>query len=147
MTSDAPDMAALERRIEYLSTQVERLIDLHNPFPSPMTPFRKAALLGALTFEQEARAIKLFGTVHAFNSGNGVDLDEGLLKFPSETIQLFREYVKNETIDSTQVAIMLKTFIPGGDGVIHSLIEAWNSARTTQPSRDKSAVDSESGSS
>ena len=31
MEEDSVDVAALERRIEYLSVQIERLIELHSP--------------------------------------------------------------------------------------------------------------------
>lgn len=65
MEEDSVDVAALERRIEYLSVQIERLIELHSPFPSPITVFRKPAMLMALTFEQETLALKLLGAVHA----------------------------------------------------------------------------------
>ena len=74
-------LAELERRIEYLSVQVERLIDLQRPFPSPLIEFRKAAMLSALTFEQEALVQKLLGAVHSFNNGNEIDVNTGLLPF------------------------------------------------------------------
>ena len=57
MGEDSEKIAELEQRIEYLSVQVERLIDLQNPFPSPLTPFRKRAMLNALTSEQKTLAI------------------------------------------------------------------------------------------
>ena len=39
MGEDSEKIAELEQRIEYLSVQVERLIDLHNPFNQGLLPF------------------------------------------------------------------------------------------------------------
>lgn len=125
MGEDSEKIAELEQRIEYLSIQVERLIDLHNPFPSPLTPFRKRAMLNALTFEQETLAIKLLGAVSAFNEGEKVNINQGLLPFPHETVALFNDYADEGTIDAIQVKNMIKTFIPGGDASVHDLLEAW----------------------
>ncbi|MCX7542987.1 hypothetical protein OS128_08670 [Corynebacterium sp. P5848] len=125
MGENLDNVAALERRIEYLSAQVERLVELQSSFPSPMTIFRKAAMLAALTFEQEALARKLLGAVHAFNNGEKVDINQGLLPFPKETVDLFNECADKEEIDSEEVKGMLKTFVPGGDGAAQSLLEAW----------------------
>lgn len=125
MEEQPADVAALEQRIEYLSVQVERLIELHSPFPGPMTEFRKAAMLAALTFEQEALARKLLGAVNSVNNGEKVDLNQGLLPFPDETFTLFHEYAAAGTIDSKQARSLLKTFIPGGDGAAQRLLEAW----------------------
>lgn len=125
MEEQPTDVAALEQRIEYLSVQVERLIELHSPFPGPMTEFRKAAMLTALTFEQEALARKLLGAVNSVNNGEKVDLNQGLLPFPDETVTLFQEYAAAGTIDSKQARSLLKTFIPGGDGAAQRLLEAW----------------------
>ncbi|MDO4914729.1 hypothetical protein [Corynebacterium sp.] len=129
MGEGSEKIAELEQRIEYLSTQVERLIDLHNPFPSPMTTFRKAAMLNALTFEQEALVIKLLEAVTAFNKGEKVDINQGLLPFPDETVALFNDYADKGTIDVKQVKNMIKTFIPGGDASAHNLIEAWEAVQ------------------
>ncbi|WP_296106340.1 hypothetical protein [uncultured Corynebacterium sp.] len=131
MGEDSEKIAELEQRIEYLSTQVERLVDLHNPFPSPVTMFRKTAMLNALTFEQEALAIKLLGAVSAFNEGEKVDLNQGLLPFPHETVALFNEYAGEDTIDANQVKNMIKTFIPGGDASVHDLVEAWEAVQNS----------------
>ena len=125
MEEQPADVAALEQRIEYLSVQVERLIELHSPFPGPMTEFRKAAMLAALTFEQEALARKLLGAVNSVNNGEKVDLNQGLLPFPDETFTLFHEDAAAGTIDSKQARSLLKTFIPGGDGATQRLLEAW----------------------
>lgn len=130
MTQHSSDVAALEQRIEYLSVQVERLIELQSPFPSPMTTFRKAAMLTALTFEQEALARKLLGAVHAFNNGTEVDINEGLLPFPEETVALFNEYAAEGTIDSNRAKDLLKSLVPGGDGAAQSLIEAWDTVQS-----------------
>lgn len=130
MVVHSPDVAALEQRIEYLSVQVERLIELQSAFPSPMTTFRKAAMLIALTFEQEALARKLLGAVHAFNNGTEVDINEGLLPFPEKTVTLFNEYTAEGSIDSNRAKCLLNTFIPGGDSAAQSLIEAWETAQS-----------------
>lgn len=130
MEEDSVDVAALERRIEYLSVQIERLVELHNPFPSPMTKFRKTAMLMALTFEQETLALKLLGAVHARNNGEKVDIKQGLLPFPRETVALFNEYADKGTMGTREVVDMLNTFVPGGDQGAQSLIEAWESAQS-----------------
>lgn len=124
MEEDSVDVAALERRIEYLSVQIERLVELHSPFPSPITVFRKAAMLMALTFEQETLALKLLGAVHACNSGEKVEIDQGLLPFPRETIALFNEYSDKGTMGTSEVVDMLKTFVPGGDCSDHRFSNA-----------------------
>lgn len=129
MGEDSEKIAELEQRIEYLSTQVERLIDLHNPFPPPMTAFRKTAMLNALTFEQEALAIKLLGAVTAYHEGEKIDINQGLLPFPDETVALFNDYADKGTIGADQVKNMLKTFIPGGDASVHNLVEAWETVQ------------------
>ncbi|MCG7291197.1 hypothetical protein MHJ98_02300 [Corynebacterium afermentans] len=128
MEEDSEDVAALERRIEYLSVQIERLIELHSPFPSPITVFRKPAMLMALTFEQETLALKLLGAVHAYNNGEKVDINLGLLPFPRETVVLFNEYSDKGPMGTSEVVNMLKTFVPGGDNAAQNLIEAWDSA-------------------
>ena len=92
MTDHAKEIAALERQIEYLSIQVERLIDLQQPEPSPMTVFRKTAMLQALSFEQEAMVRKLLGAVHAFRNGKRADIREGLLPLSEETVEMSDEY-------------------------------------------------------
>ena len=138
MGEDSDKIAELEQRIEYLSVQVERLIDLHNPFPSPLTPFRKRAMLNALTFEQETLAIKLLGAVSAFNKGEKVDINQGLLPFPPETVALFNDYAGEGTIDANQVKNMIKTFIPGGDASVHDLVEAWEAGQNRiRPNNDE----------
>lgn len=137
MGEDSVDVAALERRIEYLSVQIERLVELHNPFPSPMTIFRKTAMLMALTFEQETLALKLLGTVHAFNDGEKVDITQGLLPFPRETVALFNEYSDKGTMGTGEVVEMLKTFVPGGDKAAQNLIEAWESAQSAIRNNDE----------
>lgn len=129
MGEDSEKIAELKQRIEYLSTQVERLIDLQNPFPSPMTTFRKTAMLNALTFEQEALAIKRLGAVIAFHEGEKIDINQGLLPFPDETVALFNDYADKGTIGADQVKTMLKTFIPGGDASAHNLVEAWETVQ------------------
>ncbi|MCX2164201.1 MULTISPECIES: hypothetical protein [Corynebacterium] len=129
MSDHSADVIALERRIEYLSVQVERLIDLQNPFPGPMTVFRKAALLTALTFEQEVLARKLLGAVQVVRNGEKVDIGQGLLPFPAETVSMFNEYAIEGTIDSVQTKNLLKTFVPGGDAAAQNLIEAWETAQ------------------
>lgn len=137
MEEDSVDVAALERRIEYLSVQIERLIELHSPFPSPITVFRKAAMLMALTFEQETLALKLLGAVHACNNGERVDINQGLLPFPRETVVLFNEYSDKGTMGTSEVVNMLKTFVPGGDNAAQNLIEAWDSAQSTIHNNDE----------
>lgn len=137
MKEDSVDVAALERRIEYLSVQIERLVELHSPFPSPITVFRKAAMLMALTFEQETLALKLLGTVHAFNNGEKVDINQGLLPFPRETVLLFNEYSDKGTMGTSEVVNMLKTFVPGGDNAAQNLIEAWDSAQSAIHNNDE----------
>ncbi|MDU7287716.1 MAG: hypothetical protein E7L40_09150 [Corynebacterium kroppenstedtii] len=129
MEENSVDVAAWKQRIEYLSVQVERLIDLQNPFPSPMTTFRKTAMLCALAFEQETLARKLLGAIHAFNNGEKVDINQGLLPFPHETVALFNEYASKGTIDANEVKDMLKTFVPGGDGAAQNLLEAWETVQ------------------
>lgn len=131
------DVADLERRVDYLSVQVERLIDLHRPFPSPMTQFRKAAMLCALSFEEEALARKLLGVVQAFNNGEEVDIHSGLLPLPAETVQLYNEYAAQETINSDQAKAMLKTVVSGGDVVTGELLTAWESAQSMIRSNDE----------
>ena len=137
MEEDSVDVAALERRIEYLSVQIERLVELHSPFPSPITVFRKAAMLMALTFEQETLALKLLGTVHALNNGEKVDINQGLLPFPRETVLLFNEYSGKGTMGTSEVVNMLKTFVPGGDQGAQSLIEAWELAQSAIHNNDE----------
>ena len=137
MEEDSEDVAALERRIEYLSVQIERLIELHSPFPSPITVFRKAAMLMALTFEQETLALKLLGAVHACNNGEKVDINLGLLPFPRETVVLFNEYSDKGTMGTSEVVNMLKTFVPGGDNAAQNLIEAWDSAQSAIHNNDE----------
>lgn len=137
MEEDSVDVAALERRIEYLSVQIERLVELHSPFPSPITVFRKAAMLMALTFEQETLALKLLGTVHALNNGEKVDINQGLLPFPRETVLLFNEYSDKGTMGTSEVVNMLKTFVPGGDNAAQNLIEAWDSAQSAIHNNDE----------
>lgn len=137
MEEDSVDVAALERRIEYLSVQIERLVELHSPFPSPITVFRKAAMLMALTFEQETLALKLLGAVHACNNGEKVEIDQGLLPFPRETIALFNEYSDKGTMGTSEVVDMLKTFVPGGDDAAQNLIEAWESAQSAIRNNDE----------
>lgn len=137
MVEDSVDVAALERRIEYLSVQIERLVELHNPFPSPITVFRKAAMLMALTFEQETLALKLLGAVHACNNGEKVEIDQGLLPFPRETVVLFNEYSGKGTMGTGEVVEMLKTFVPGGDKAAQNLIEAWESAQSAIRNNDE----------
>lgn len=130
-------LAELERRIEYLSVQVERLIDLQRPFPSPLIEFRKAAMLSALTFEQEALVQKLLGAVHAFNNGNEIDVNTGLLPFSQETIALFDAYAAQGAIAPDQVKDMLKTIVPGGDVVAEDLLNAWEVAQATIRRNDR----------
>ncbi|KAA8728617.1 hypothetical protein F4V58_00390 [Corynebacterium phocae] len=125
MGGNSDDIAALKQRIDYLSAQVERLVELQSSYPSPMTTFRKSAMLAALTFEQEALARKLLGAVHAFNNGEKVDINQGLLPFHEETVGLFNKYADRGEINSEEVKDMLKTFIPGGDGAAQRLLEAW----------------------
>ena len=138
MGEDSEKIAELEQRIEHLSIQVERLIDLHNPFPSPLTLFRKRTMLNALTFEQETLAIKLLGAVSAFNKGEKVDINQGLLPFPHETVALFNDYADGGTIDANQVKNMIKTFIPGGDASVHDLLEAWEAGQNRiRPNNDE----------
>ncbi|QYH20103.1 hypothetical protein JKI95_03625 [Corynebacterium aquatimens] len=119
----------MEQRIEYLSTQVERLIELHHPFPSPMTPFRKTAMLAGLTFEEEALARKLLGAVHAHNSGEKVDITGGLLPVPAKTAALFSEYATSGPITRDEAKNLLNTVVPGGDAAAEGLLEAWDSAQ------------------
>ena len=137
MEEDSVDVAALERRIEYLSVQIERLVELHSPFPSPITVFRKAAMLMALTFEQETLAFKLLGAVHTSNNGEKVDINQGLLPFPRETVLLFNEYSDKGTMGTSEVVNMLKTFVPGGDNAAQNLIEAWDSAQSAIHNNDE----------
>ena len=137
MEEDSADVAALERRIEYLSVQIERLVELHSPFPSPMTIFRKTAMLMALTFEQETLALKLLGAVHALNNGEKVDINQGLLPFPRETVALFNEYADKGTMGTREVVDMLNTFVPGGDQGAQSLIEAWELAQSAIRNNDE----------
>lgn len=125
MGENSDKIAALEQRMEYLSVQVERLVELQSSYPSPMTTFRKASMLAALSFEQEALARKLLGAVHAFNNGEKVDINQGLLPFPVETVDLFKKCADKGEIGFEEVKGMLKTFVPGGDGVAQSLLEAW----------------------
>ena len=129
MTDHAKEIAALERQIEYLSIQVERLIDLQQPEPSPMTVFRKTAMLQALSFEQEAMVRKLLGSVHAFRNSKRVDIREGLLPLPEETVEMFDEYATQGSIDGVQARNLLKTVIPGGDIAAQALIEAWEAVQ------------------
>lgn len=131
MGENSARLAELERRIEYLSVQVERLIDLQHPFSSPLAEFRKAAMLSALTFEQEALVRKLLGVVHAFNNGNEIDVQKGLLPFSEETIALFDEYAAQGQITPDQVKDILKTIVPGGDVVAEDLLNAWEVAQAT----------------
>ena len=101
-----------------------------------MTTFRKTAMLMALTFEQETLALKLLGAVHTSNNGEKVDIDQGFLPFPRETIALFNEYSDKGTIGTTEVVEMLKTFVPGGDNAAQNLIEAWESAQSAIRNND-----------
>lgn len=126
---NSASLADLERRIEFLSAQVERLVTLHHPFPPPYVEFRKAVMLAALTFEQEALSQKLLGAVVAHNDGHIVDVREGLLPFPSETIELFDEYSTNGVIEPDQAIDMLKTIVPSG-AVAKDLFEAWEVGRS-----------------
>ncbi|WP_147291475.1 hypothetical protein [Corynebacterium senegalense] len=109
---------------------MERFIELQSPFPSRMTTFRKAAILTALTFEQEVLARKLLGAVHAFNNGTEADINEGLLPFPEITITLFNEYTAEGSLDSSRAKYLLNTFTPGGDSAAQSLIEAWGATQS-----------------
>ncbi|SNV84955.1 Uncharacterised protein [Corynebacterium imitans] len=90
----------------------------------------------ALTFEQETLALKLLGTVHAFNNGDEVDINQGLLLFPRETVVLFNEYSDKGTMGTSEVVDMLKTFVPGGDNAAQNLIEAWDSAQSAMRNND-----------
>lgn len=132
MEKEAVDVAALERRIEYLSVQVERLIELQHPFSAPTTAFRKAAMLQALTFEQEVLARKLLGAVLAFKDGEQVNMRQGLVPFPEETVNLFNEYAGAGAISSAQIVEMLETLVPGGESAARNLLEAWESVQRHQ---------------
>lgn len=90
-----------------------------------MTVFRKTEMLQALSFEQEAMARKLLGAVHAFRNGKRLDIREGLLPLPEETVEMFDEYATQGSIDGVQARNLLKTVIPGGDSAAQALIEAW----------------------
>jgi len=127
--ANSASLADLERRIEFLSAQVERLITLHHAFPPPYVEFRKAVMLAALTFEQEALSQKLLGAVVAHNDGYSVDVRKGLLSFPEETIELFNEYSANGVIEPDQTIDMLKTFVPSG-AVAKDLFQAWEVGRS-----------------
>ena len=94
-------------------------------------------MLMALTFEQETLALKLLGTVHAFNDGEKVDITQGLLPFPRETVALFNEYSDKGTMGTGEVVEMLKTFVPGGDKAAQNLIEAWESAQSAIRNNDE----------
>ena len=129
MSDNSADVHALDQRIEYLSVQVERLIDLQNPFPGPMTVFRKAALLTALTFEQEVLARKVLSAVDVFRDRQAMDISKGFMPLPEETVALFYEYPAEGTIDTDRAKNLLKTFVPGGDGAAQDLVEAWETAQ------------------
>lgn len=86
-------------------------------------------MLAALTFEQEALSQKLLGAVVAHNDGHSVDVREGLLSFPKETIELFNKYSSNGVIEPDQTIDMLKTFVPSG-AVAKDLFEAWEIGRS-----------------
>lgn len=49
MEESVTRITVLEERVEYLSVQVERLIELQSPFPSVFQPFRTAAMMCAIT--------------------------------------------------------------------------------------------------
>lgn len=127
---------ALEKRVEYLSVQVERLIELQSPFPSLFQPFRKAAMMCSITFEQEVLTRKLLGAIHALNDGKSVDINEGLLPFPKETVTLFNQYAASGRIDRGDVKSLLKTIVPGGDEVVQRLLEAWEAVQSEIRCRD-----------
>lgn len=101
-----------------------------------MATFRKVALLCALTFEEEAWAQKLLGAVQAFNNGNVVDIQEGLLSFPEETVELFDEYSAGGKISTDQVKDLLNTVVSGGDEVAQKLINAWEIVQSEMKRKD-----------
>lgn len=101
-----------------------------------MATFRKVALLCALTFEEEAWARKLLGAVQAFNNGNVVDIQEGLLPFPEETVELFDEYSAGGKLSTDQVKDLLNTVVSGGDEVAQKLINAWEIVQSEMKRKD-----------
>ena len=76
------------------------------------------------------------GAVHACNNGEKVEIDQGLLPFPRETVVLFNEYSGKGTMGTSDVVNMLKTFVPGGDNAAQNLIEAWDSAQSAMRNND-----------
>lgn len=116
----------LENRLDYLSVQVERLIDQHRDTETPLSPFRKAAMLTAQTFEQEAAALKILGAVSSLHQGNEPDLTKGLLHLPDEVIERFNNYARKRAITPEEERELLQMVISGGESAALDLQKAWH---------------------
>lgn len=118
------EQSQLENRLDYLSVQVERLIDQHRDTETPLSPFRKAAMLTAQTFEQEVAALKILGAVSSLHQGNEPDLTKGLLHLPDEVIELLNDYSQEGIITPEEERELLRMIIGGGESTALDLQKA-----------------------
>lgn len=82
MGDNSASLAEPERKIGYLSAQVERLVSLQNPFPSSFVEFAEVCNLGCLDFQARSTGPQASGgAVNAHNNGHEIDINEGLLFF------------------------------------------------------------------
>ncbi|RAV34677.1 hypothetical protein [Corynebacterium heidelbergense] len=120
------DIERLEQRVDYLSTQVERLIDLHQPFPAWQRHFRKAAMLTGQTLIQEVHARRVLAYVmHRPSERANIDLTTGLVPLPEKTQQLLLSRASEERIADREVHCILTTVVGGGESGAEQLFEAW----------------------
>ncbi|MEJ6012283.1 hypothetical protein WG936_00300 [Corynebacterium sp. H127] len=120
------EFARLEARIDFLSTQVERLVGMFQSHPAPLTEFRRVAMVTAQTYQQEMHAIKVMGAIESFRRGTVVDLSAGLLPCPAETVALMNACVDRGEIDDDDEVKLIQTVISGGPTVAQQLREAWD---------------------
>lgn len=134
------ELERLERRIDYLSTQVERLIDMHQPHPSRMREFRKAAMLSGQTFEQEVHARKVLAYVAQLPSERPADVSGGVLPLPESTQRMLEDVANATQIDEQDVHKILATVVGGGIGGARQLFDAWKTdAERSEQDAEKKA--------
>ncbi|RAV33097.1 hypothetical protein [Corynebacterium heidelbergense] len=120
------DIERLEQRVDYLSTQVERLIDLHQPFPARQRHFRKAAMITGQTLIQEVHARRVLAYVmHRPSERANIDLTTGLVPLPEKTQQLLLSRASEERIADSKVHRILATVVSGGESGAEQLFEAF----------------------
>lgn len=129
------NQSKIEKRLDYLSVQVDRLVEQHHDTTSPLASFRKAAMLTGQTFEQEMAAMKILGATYSFRKGESLDLSAGLLPIPDDVIKSFDEYASKAEITPEEERELLQMVIGGGESAALDLQKAWNESSNTTPTQ------------